>query len=85
MAELVYLLCAVTSAFCALLLVRNYRKARTKLLMWSVACFAVLAVNNILLFFDLVVVPDLDLSALRSISALVAISLLVIGLTWEDA
>lgn len=85
MAELVYLLCAITSAFCAILLVRNYRKSRTRLLMWSVACFSVLAVNNTLLFLDLVVVPDVDLSGLRSASALVAISLLVIGLTLEDA
>lgn len=84
MAELVYLMCAIASAFCAVLLIRSYRKARTRLLMWSSACFAVLALNNILLFVDLVVLPESDLSSWRSGTALAAVSLLVIGLTWED-
>lgn len=86
MAEVVYLLCALTSAFCAILLLRSYRQQRTRLLMWSSACFVGLAINNVLLFIDLVVLPvTVDLSLLRSGTALVAISLLVIGLMWEDA
>ena len=85
MAEAVYLLCALTSIFCAALLLRSYRRQRTRLLMWSTCCFVGLAINNILLFVDAVVVPDLDLTLLRSGIALVAVLLLVIGLTWEDA
>jgi hypothetical protein len=85
MAEAVYLLCALTSIFCAGLLWRSYRRQRTRLLMWSTACFIVLAINNILLFVDLVLVPGLDLSAVRSGTALIAVLLLVIGLTWEDS
>lgn len=86
MAEVVYLLCALTSVFCAILLLRSYRQQRTRLLMWSTACFIGLAVNNALLFVDLVLLPrTIDLSLLRSGTALVAISLLVIGLMWEDA
>jgi hypothetical protein len=84
MAEAVYLLCALTSMFCAGLLFRSYRRQRTKLLMWSTACFVGLAINNILLFVDLVLVPDIDLTLLRSSVALVAVALLVIGLIWED-
>lgn len=85
MAEVVYLLCALTSVFCAILLLRSYRQQRTRLLMWSTACFIGLAVNNALLFVDLVLLPrTIDLSLLRSGTALVAISLLVIGLMWED-
>lgn len=85
MAEVVYLLCALTSVFCAILLLRSYRQQRTRLLMWSTACFIGLAVNNALLFVDLVLLPrSIDLSLLRSGTALVAISLLVIGLMWED-
>jgi hydrogenase/urease accessory protein HupE len=84
MAEAVYLLCALTSMFCAGLLWRSYRRQRTRLLMWSTACFVGLAINNILLFVDLVLVPDIDLALLRSGVALVAVALLVIGLTWED-
>lgn len=85
MAEAVYLLCALTSMFCAGLLWRSYRRQRTRLLMWSTACFVGLAINNILLFVDLVLVPGIDLTALRSGIALVAVALLVIGLTWEDS
>lgn len=84
MAEAVYLLCALTSLFCAVLLARSYRRQRTRLLMWSTACFVGLAINNILLFVDLVLVPDVDLGLVRSGVAFVAVGLLVIGLTWED-
>ncbi len=85
MAEAVYLLCAITSIVCAALLVRSYRKQRTRLLMWSALCFVGLAINNILMFVDLVVLPDLDMSLLRSGTALVAVVLLLIGLLWEDS
>jgi hypothetical protein len=83
MAEIVYLLCALTSVFCALLLMRSYRRQGTRLLMWSMLCFAGLAVNNVLLFVDLVLVPDVDLSLARTATALVAMLLLVIGMIWE--
>ena len=45
-----YLLCAVTSVVCALMLFKGYRGNRTKLLFWSSLCFAGLALNNILMF-----------------------------------
>lgn len=85
MAEAVYLLCALTSLFCTVLLWRSYRRARTRLLMWSTLCFVGLAINNILLFVDLVLVPGVDLSFVRTGIAYAAIALLVIGLVWEDA
>jgi hypothetical protein len=85
MAEAVYLLCALTSMFCAVLLSRQYRRQRTRLLMWSTWCFVGLAINNVLLFVDLVIVPGYDLGLLRSGLALVAVTLLVIGMTWEDS
>ena len=85
MAEAVYILCALTSLFCAVLLFRSYRRQRTKLLMWSTLCFVGLAINNVLLVLDLLVVPDVDLSIVRTGTAFVAISLLVIGLLWEDS
>ncbi len=85
MAEAVYLLCALTSLLCAVLLFRSYRAQRSRLLMWSTLCFAGLAINNILLFVDLVVVPDaVDLSLARSGTALASVLLLLIGLVWED-
>jgi hypothetical protein len=51
--NLVYLLCAATSIVCAILLIRGYRRARERLLLWSGACFIGLALNNVLLVIDL--------------------------------
>jgi hypothetical protein len=84
MAELVYLLCALTSLLCALLLVGGYRRTRTPLLLLSSLCFIGLAANNALLFVDLVIATSIDLSAFRSATALVGVTLLVIGLIWES-
>jgi hypothetical protein len=85
MAEAVYLMCAATSIACAVLLLRGYRESRTRLLFWSSLCFAGLAVNDVLLFVDLAVMPtSIDLSVLRGVVALVALALLMIGLVWEQ-
>ncbi len=84
MAEVVYLLCALTSTFCAFLQVRSYRRQRTRLLLWSSACFVGLAINNVMLFVDLVMVPELDLNIVRTGFALVAVLMLVVGLIWES-
>jgi len=83
MAEVVYLLCAGTSIACAILLYRGFRQTRTRLLFWSSLCFAGLALNNVLLFVDLVIVPATDLSTLRGLVALAAIMILLLGLIWE--
>lgn len=84
MAEAVYLMCAATSLACAALLLRGYLHQRTRLLLWSSLCFASLAVNNALLFIDLIVVPAVDLSLWRGTTALLGVSLLLFGLVWES-
>ena len=84
MPELVYVLCALTSVLCAGLLLRSYRRNRSKLLLWSTLCFVGLAINNILLFVDIVLVPDVDLRLLRTGAAFVAFTTLTIGLIWEN-
>lgn len=84
MTELVYLLCALTSILCGFLLFRGYRESRTKLLLWSSICFAGLALNNVLLVLDLLLVPQVDLSILRSSIALLALFALLFGLVWES-
>ena len=84
MAELIYLLCAATSLLCAALLLRAYRASRTRLLLWSGGCFVALALNNAFLFVDLVLVPEVDLSPIRTATALVGMAVLVFGLVWED-
>jgi hypothetical protein len=83
MAETVYLLCALTSVLCAALLIRSWIHNRTRLLLWSTLCFIGLAVNNLLLFVDRVVVPEVDLALVRTSAALFAVSVLVIALIWE--
>jgi hypothetical protein len=84
MAELVYVLCALTSVLCAGLLLRSYLANRTRLLLWSTLCFVGLALNNIFLFVDLVLVPDFDLRWARSGSAIVGLATLLIGLVGES-
>lgn len=84
MADVVYILCAVTSLICALLLGRAYRTSRRRLLLWSSLCFAGLFVDNVVTFIDLAVTPpSVDLHWLRSIIALSALVLLLVGLIWE--
>jgi hypothetical protein len=83
MAEVVYILCALTSLACAVLLVRGYFRTRSRLLLWSCLCFVALAANNVLLFVDLVVVPSMDLSIVRSSTALCGLAVLVYGLIWD--
>jgi hypothetical protein len=84
MAELVYILCALASVACALLLIRNYRRTRLRLALFTCLCFTGLALNNLLLLVDLLVVRELDLSAFRTLVAVVAVGLLVLGLVLED-
>jgi hypothetical protein len=83
MAEAVYVLCAVTSLVAAWLLLRSFAHARVRLLLWSGLCFVGLALNNVLLFFDKVVAPDVDLSVVRLLPALAGLMLLLGALIWE--
>ena len=69
---------------CALLLLRGYLASRTTLLFWSSLCFAGLAANNVLLFVDLAVINEVDLSLFRSLVGLGALMLLLFGLVWES-
>ncbi|WP_242339908.1 MULTISPECIES: DUF5985 family protein [Anaeromyxobacter] len=84
MAEAVYLLCALTSVVCAALLVRSYAATRVRLMLWSALCFVGLALNNVLLYVDLVLTPRTDLWVVRTVPAVVGIALLVFGLVWES-
>lgn len=84
MAELTYLLCALTSIFCAVLLIRNYRYTRLRLALLASICFVGLALDNILVFVDLVMVPSVDLRLPRQLLALGAILVLVVGLVLEE-
>ncbi len=84
MGPLVYLLGAVTSFACALLLVRGYVRGRKKLLLWSGLCFLGLGANNVLVFLDLVVYPQVNLYPIRLGVVSVSMILLLYGLIWES-
>lgn len=81
-ALLVYLLCALTSLLCAVLLLRAYSRTRTRLLLWSGLCFAFLFVNNALLVLDAEIAADI--SVVRSIPAVIGIAILLYGLVWDS-
>ena len=79
----VYLLCIGTSLACAVLLTRSYRRTGGMLLLWSALCFFGLALNNLVLFLDIVVLPAIDLQVLRYLVTLAAIGILLYGFIWE--
>ena len=83
-AEIVYILCTLTSLVCMWLLLRGYRRSGTRLLMWSGLCFAGLCVNNAILFLDNIVLPDVNLSIWRLLPALIGLALLCYGLIEEE-
>lgn len=68
---------------CAYLLLRAYRRSGTRLLIWSSVCFWLLALNNFVLAVDILLLPENDLSLIRTVTGLVAISVLLIGFIWE--
>lgn len=83
MSAALYILCALTSLACACLLLNRYRRSGHRLLFWSGLCFVVMTLNNLLLVFDKLVFPEIDLLPYRNASALVAVSLLLYGLIYE--
>jgi hypothetical protein len=85
MALIVYALCALTSLTCAILLLRGYGRNGTRLLLWSGLCFACFFLNNLLLIVDVHMLPETDLSVLRSLPSVIVIALLVYGLVWDSA
>ena len=82
-AAIVYVLCAITSLACAVLLWRGYRRTGARLLLWSALCFAGFFFNNALLIVDFQILPDHDLSVYRTLPSLMGISFLMYGLVTD--
>jgi hypothetical protein len=78
-ADVVYVLCAVASLVCAVLLFRGWRATGTRLLFWGTLCFAGLTLHNVLLVVDMRL-DAIDLAAVRLVPALLGVSLLLYGL-----
>jgi hypothetical protein len=79
----VYVLCFLTSSACAWLLVRNYRRTRARLLLWSAVCFLLLAANNFVVILDMLVLPWVDLRFVRLWFSLGAVAVLLFGFIWD--
>lgn len=79
----VYILCALTSLVCSARLVCGYRRSGARLLFWSGLCFACFALNNVLLIIDVLLVPDRDLSVVRTLPSVIGVALLLHGLVWD--
>lgn len=80
----VYVLCALTSLGCAILLARGYRARPSRLLFWAAICFGGFALGNVLLVVDLAVFPEsISLLPYRNGVTLVSLGALVYGLIWD--
>ena len=83
MAAAVYVLCALTSLACAVLLLRGWVQRRVRLLLWSGLGFVGFALGNAVLVVDLVILPEQDLVLLRNLPVLAGLAVLVYGLVWD--
>jgi hypothetical protein len=65
------------------LLLRSYRQNGSRLLLWSAAAFVAFAANNLLLFTDIVLLPNMDLRPLRILAAFAGVAILLYAFIWE--
>lgn len=84
MPGLVYLLCAGTCLLCAVMLLRGYARTHVRLLLWSGLCFIGLMLDNVMLYVDVVVVPDVSLTVVRKLPGFIGIVMLLFGLVWDS-
>ena len=81
---LVYTLCFATSALCAYLLGRSFHRTRSRMLFWSAACFALLALVNFFVVLDMLVFPDINFRPVRLWMSLAAVAVLLFGFIWDE-
>lgn len=80
----IYVLCLLSAALCTVLLLRGYRRSRTRLLLWSGFCFGFLSLNSLVVLADILFFPARDLQILRHGASLAAVGTLLFGLVWEE-
>ncbi len=83
MAAAVFIACAVTSVLCVVLLVRGWLATRSRLLLWSSLGFTGLALNNIILVLDRLVIVDANLALVRAVPAFLGVLVLLTGCIWD--
>lgn len=80
----IYALCALTALACAVLLLHGARRTGSRMLFWSGMCFVFLTITNALVIVDTHVIVGHELWTLRLTSGLIAVSLLLYGLIFEE-
>ena len=85
MNDFVYILMAVVSICCAYMLIRGYRKSKTRLLLWVCLCFTGLAISGAFLYWDSALTPEVNLygAFVRNLLGTISGGLLLYGLIWE--
>ena len=83
MPGLVYILCAATSLWIAILLWRGSRRGGGGLLFWSSLCFIAMTGNNLLLYVNYFILPNVDLVLAARLVTAAGIILLNVGLIWH--
>lgn len=83
MSSVTFILCTIISLISAILLMRSAKGPQGRFLFWGAIYFLGAALNNILLYIDAVVVPDVDWALAPNLVGLVSIAILIYALIWE--
>ena len=51
--------------------------------MWSALCFGLLGLNNLVVIFDLLILPNMNFRETRLALSLAAVSVLLFGFVWD--
>lgn len=84
MGTIVYALCAIASIVCFGLLFRSAVASKQRLIFWSAFCFFFLSIQNIILFIDLALISQIDLSFWRTSAGFIGCAGLLLSLLWEN-
>lgn len=84
MRPVTYILCTVVSLLCAVLLLRGYVRGKHRLLLWSGLCFSGLTLANVIMFCDLVLLPQVNLYFIRETTTAFSMLILLFGMIWES-
>ncbi len=84
MALVVYTLCFLTAAGCAVVLLGAYRRSRAPLLFWSGVCFVGLALNEAMVLVDTFVISDTSFFVVRNAIGLAALCVMLGSLILDE-
>ena len=58
-------------------------QTRARILLWSALCFGLLGLNNLVVIFDLLILPNMNFRETRLALSLAAVSVLLFGFVWD--